>query len=115
MPLSYGQVAAKSITAANTDETFYTVPASTSVVGQLIVTNTSTSVNRTFRLAITSGGGAATAKDYLAYDITLVPQEAWVLQGLTLNATDIIRVRSDATSSTAGTGIIFQLYGEVKT
>jgi len=114
MPLVYGQIAAKAITVADTDEVLYTVPAATDyVVGQVIVTNTSTN-NRTFRLAVTSGGGAASAEDYLAYDVTLTPQEVWSLSGITITENDVIRVRSDATSSTAGTGIIFQIYGELK-
>jgi len=115
MSLSYKQIANHAISAANTEETFYTVPASTEVVGQVIVTNTSTSNNRTFRLAVISGGGATSAADYLAYDIALVPGESWVVAGLTLAATDVLRVESDATSTTAGTGIVFQLYGETIT
>lgn len=115
MPLSYKQIAAKSISSANTEESMYVVPASTEVVGWIAVANTSTSSNRTFRLAIVTGGGVAAAEDFLAYDLTLTPGEVWDATGLTLAATDEIRVQSDATSSTAGTGIIFHLYGETIT
>jgi hypothetical protein len=112
MALAYGQWAAKTISAANTEESAYVVAAATKIVGQIIVANTSTSNNRTFRLAIVSGGGSAAAKDYLAYDVTIVPGETVTYSGLTLNAADEIRVQSNATSTTAGTGVIFQIYGE---
>lgn len=110
---TYKQVAKRAIVAANTEESLYVVPALSAVIGQLIAANTSTSNNRTFRVAVVSGGGSATAGDFLAYDVTITPGETWVLGGLTLNAADEIRVQSNATSTTAGTGIIFQLYGEL--
>lgn len=115
MPLAYKQIAVKSIAVADTEESMYTVPASTEIVGWIAVANTSTTTNRTFRLAIVAGGGAAAAEDFIAYDVTLTPGETWDVTGLTLEATDEIRVESDATSSTAGTGIIFHLYGEIST
>lgn len=114
MALVYRQIAAKIIVAANTEESMYVVPASTVAIGQVIVANTSTTNNRTFRFAVVSGGGIAGAKDFLAFDISLVPGETWVVTGLTLAAADEIRVRSDATSSTAGTGLVFQFYGEIQ-
>jgi hypothetical protein len=114
MALAYTQVAAKALTAANTEESMYVVPASTAVVGWIGVFNTGTG-NRTFRLAIVSGGGSAGAADYVAYDVSLTPGESWDITGLTLAATDEIRVESDATSTTAGTGVIFHLYGETIT
>lgn len=112
MALAYQQIFAFSLAAGSTLYTPYTVPASTKVIGQILVANTSTTNNRTFRLAIVSGGGTAIAEDYLAYDITLVPGEIWQVTGLTLNAADEIKVRGDASSSSEGTGIIFQMYGE---
>lgn len=115
MALDYKQFAAKAITAANTEESLYVVPASTKVVAQVIVSNTSTSSNRTFRLAVVAAGGAAAAKDFLAYDVTLTPGETWVVSGLTLKAAYELRVQSSATSTTAGTGIIFHVYGEEQT
>ena len=115
MALAYTQLAAKSIAAANTEESMYVVPASTEVVGQVIISNTDANNNRSFRLAVVSGGGAAASEDFLAYDISLTPGELWAVTGLTLAAADELRVQSDATSSTAGTGIIFHLYGETIT
>lgn len=113
--LTYKQVAKHAIAAANTEESLYVVPASTMVVGQIVVANTSTSSNRAFRVAIVSGGGSAGAADFIAYDSPLVPGECWTFSGVTLNAGDEVRVQSDATSTTAGTGCIFQIYGEVQT
>jgi len=110
---TYKQIAKHAIAAANTEESLYVVPASSAVIGQLVAANTSTSSNRTFRVAVVSGGGSAGAADFIAYDVTITPGETWVFGGLTLNAADEIRVQSSATSTTAGTGIIFQLYGEL--
>lgn len=111
---TYKQIAKRAIAAANTEESLYVVPALSAVVGQLIAANTSTSNNRSFRVAVVSGGGSAGAADFLAYDVTITPGETWVLGGLTLNAADEVRVQSNATSTTAGTGIIFQIYGELQ-
>ena len=115
MSLVYSQIAASGSIAADTDETLYTVPTSNRVVGQLLVTNTSSVANRTFRLAVRGNGGdALAAKHYIAYDVTLTPGEVVSFSGVTLEAGDIIMARSDAISNTtAGTGIIFQLYGEL--
>lgn len=112
MALSYQQIAAKSISVANSEESMYVVPASTEVVGQVIVSNQSANNNRSFRLAFVSGGGAAAPEDFLAYDVTLTPGELWAVTGVTLTATDEIRVQSDATSTAAGNGIVFHFYGE---
>lgn len=114
MALSYSQVATKTISSANTEESMYVVPSGKTVIGQIIVANTSTTNNRKFRLAIVSGGGSAGAADFLAYDVTLTPGETWTVTGITITASDEIRVQSDATSSTAGTGIVYQLYGEIQ-
>jgi uncharacterized protein YabN with tetrapyrrole methylase and pyrophosphatase domain len=110
---TYKQIAKHVMAAANTEEVLYTVPASSAVIGQIIAVNTSTTLNRTFRVSISSGGGATAAADYLAYDISLAPGESWQFQGATLNAADVVRVYADAISTTAGTGMVFQIYGEL--
>lgn len=115
MALRYRQIEAKAISVADTNETFYTVAASNRVVGQVIVANTSTTNNRTFRLAVVASGDTLGAEHYLAYDITLTPGETATYSGLTLGEGDSITVRSDSASTTAGTGIVFQLYGELDT
>ena len=110
---TYSQVAKHAIAIASTEEILYTVPAGTAVIGQIFAVNTSSTLNRTFRVSISSGGGATAAADYLAYDVSLVPGESWDFTGATLNAADVVRVYSNATSTTAGTGVIFQIYGEL--
>jgi hypothetical protein len=111
---TYKQVFAKTISSANTEESAYVVPAATMVVGQVFISNTGTST-KTYRFAVVSGGGSAAAKDWLKYDVTLNPGQTDCLSGLTLNAADELRVYSNATSTTAGTGVIFHGYGEVLT
>lgn len=114
MALVYSQIAKHAIAAANTEESLYVVPAATVVVGQLVVANTSTLNNRKFRVAVVSGGGSAAAADFIVYDSSLTPGETWTMTGITLSASDEIRVQSDSTSTTSGTGVIFQLYGEIQ-
>ena len=113
MSLVYQKIASKTIAVADTDETFYTVSASQRVVGQIIASNTSTTQNRNFRLAVVENGGSLSADHFLAFDIILTPGEIVTISGLTLGAGDFVVVRSDAISSTAGTGMTFQLYGEL--
>jgi hypothetical protein len=112
---TYKQIAKKGIVAANTEETLYTVPASSAVVGQIVAANTTPGSNLTFSLAIVSGGGSATPSDWIAYDVTLTPGEIWTFTGVTLNAADQVKVRSNQVSNvTVATGIIFHIYGELQ-
>lgn len=114
MSLVYNKIASYAINAADTDETMYTVAATQRVVGQLIITNTSTANNRTFRVAIVGNGDTLGPEHYHWYDATLTPEESITLQGLTLGEGDSIVVRSDAVSDvTPGTGMVFHLYGEL--
>lgn len=115
MALEYKQIEAKAIAVADTDETFYTVSASQRVVGQMIVANTSSSNNRTFRVAVVGDGDTLGAEHYITYDSILVAGEIVTISGLTLGAGDSIIIRSDAASTTPGTGLTFQLYGELDT
>lgn len=115
MALEYKQIAAKAIVAADTDESLYTVPVSNRVVGQLIIMNTSAINNRTFRVAVVADGDTLGAEHYIAYDSILVPGEIVTISGLTIGAGDEIVVRSNANSTTPGTGIVFQFYGELDT
>lgn len=111
MALVYGKLGS-AVVAANTDTGLYTVPASTTAVGQFIASNGS-SANRTFRMAVITGAGigSVAAGDYLVYDRVLVPGEVFAITGLTLNAADTILVRSDANGG-APSGVSFHFYGE---
>jgi hypothetical protein len=109
----YKQIAKATITTANTEQSLYVVPALSAVVGQIYAVNNSTTLNRTLRVAVVSGGGTATAGDWLVYDVSLAPGESWQFTGATLNAADEVRIQSNASSVTAGTGVVVQIYGEL--
>lgn len=97
-----GQVA----TAATTETDLYTVPAATqTVISTLSVANRGSS-SATFRVSVSVAGSATATKDYLFYDVSLLPYStASFTQGWTLGATDKIRVYA----STAN--LSFQLFG----
>lgn len=86
-----GQVA----TAATTDTTLYTVPASTETVVSSIVAANRSATPATIRVAVRPNGEAIADKHYLAYDLALGANgvEAFRL-GLTLDATDVVTVRA---------------------
>lgn len=85
-------------TTANAD--LYTVPASTeAIVSTIIVCNTS-AIDTTFRIFVRPNGATAGTGNAIAYDtpITANSQAAFTL-GLTLDAGDIITVRSGSGAS----------------
>jgi len=97
-----GQVAPS----ATTETDLYTVPAATeSIISTIVVANRGTT-SATFRMSISVDGAATTTKDYVVYDAILNPNstQAFTL-GITMNATDKIRVYS----STAN--LSFSAYG----
>jgi hypothetical protein len=105
MPTVYkvlGQVA----TAATTDTTLYTVPASTeTVISSLIVANRATA-SATYRIAIRPNGATLATLHYIAFDVTVGAGDSTTLTlGLTLDATDIITVRASTADLT------FSVYG----
>lgn len=113
MSLIYGQIAAYVNTTAGLNQTAYTVPASNRFVGQIIVVNTSPSTSRSYRLAILKSGDSIGAEHYVAYDAELLPQESTTVTGVTLGAGDQVILYSDFLATTAGTGIVLQMYGEL--
>jgi len=85
----------------------YTVPASTeTIVSTIVIANTSAN-EQVFRIFVRDGGAAAARGNAIAYDTAINgnTQVAFTL-GLTLSATDIISVRSNA-----GNSITFQAFG----
>lgn len=91
---------------ASTETDLYTVPASTqTVISQILASNTGSS-NVTIDISVVAGGGATAAEDTIVSTRTLVPDEIFQLTGLTLEATDVIRVESDSAD------VVFQAYGE---
>lgn len=82
--------------AANTATTLYTVPSSTStVVSSFVICNTS-GTDAKVRLWVTVAGASDTTKQYLYYDVTIQGSQTLTLTvGVTLAATDTIRIQSD--------------------
>ena len=100
-----GQVA----TAATTDTTLYTVPASTETVISAITIANRGAAAATYRIAIRPNGEALAAKHYVAYDVSLPAggAEAWRVP-FTLDAADVITVRAstaDLSFSAFGTEV----------
>ena len=80
--------------AVATEETLYTVPGATSAtVSTLIVCNRGAAT--TFRVAIDVGGSGVADKDYLYYDVPIAVNDTFAATiGITLAATDLVRVES---------------------
>lgn len=94
-----GQLAPANITLND----LYTVPALTAAtISSLIVCNRTTS-QTTFRIAVQTAAEAASAtadKHYIFYDQELDPNSTFAITiGLTLNAGDVVRVRSSVSGS----------------
>lgn len=86
--------------AATTDTTLYTVPAATdTVVSKLVVANTNATPQK-YRVHHRLLGVAVAQTNALAYDVSIPGNSVDVipLQGLVLQATDVISVRADATN-----------------
>lgn len=85
--------------AAATLTDLYTVPAATSaIVGRVTIANR-TAAQALVRLAVSVGGGAVAAKDYVLYDTPIPANSALDVNGaITLAATDKLRCYSLAGS-----------------
>lgn len=94
--------------AATTEETLYTVPASSAaVVSTIVIANRSTSA-RTYRIAIKPTTGTTLGNDhYIAYDVSIAANDSTALTlGLTLAAGNTISCYASAASS-----LTFQAFG----
>lgn len=90
----------------STDD-LYSVPAATeAIVSTIVIANTG-SAQQAFRIFIRENGATTGTNNAIAYDTAIAAnsQVAFTL-GLTLSATDIISVRSDA-----GNVLTFQAFG----
>jgi hypothetical protein len=103
MPNTYkvlGQLAPANTTAA----TLYTVPSATStVVSAITVANvTSGGTTALYRIAIRPAGATLEPKHYIAFDVTISPNDTITLVlGITLAATDVITVRTSVADTIA--------------
>lgn len=89
------KVLGQSNPAATTNTDIYTVPASTqTVISTIVVANQAASA-ATFNIAVRVGGLAITAKQYVAYQVTVAAGDSTALTlGITLGATDVITVQA---------------------
>lgn len=92
--------------AATTLTDLYTVPASTSVAASSIVVCNRNSTKIKFRISVAIGGAGDTGAQYLYFDVELLGNDTFVATiGITLAATDKVRVQSDTTL------VSFNLFG----
>lgn len=92
--------------AATTLTALYTVPASTQTTCSSIVVCNQNASSIAFRVSVAIGGAADTPAQYLYYDVALTKNNSFVATlGITLAATDVVRVRSDTAN------VSFNLFG----
>lgn len=99
------KVSQATIAVADTEQSLYVVPASTTtVVSSLVVCNRSVS-KVTYRWAVVPAGGAAAAANWQEFDSELPANEsAFRTLGVTLPTSAEIRIQADSTS------VSFSLY-----
>lgn len=97
------KVLGQSNPSAATSTTLYTCPGATqTVVSSITVCNRSTTPT-TFRVSIDVNGAGDSNEDYIAYDVPIAGNEALALgQGVTLDASDLIRVYATLATLTFG-------------
>lgn len=100
------KVLGQSNPSATTLTTLYTVPAATTAVCSSIVVCNQAASAGTFRVSVRVAGLAATAKQYLYYDVSIPANDTFTATiGISLAATDVVSVyASSATMS-------FNLFG----
>lgn len=107
MATSY-KILGQSNPAATTSTDLYTVPALSSAVVSTIIVCNQAATDATFRISTAVAGLALTAKQYLAYDITVPGNGLYAFTiGVGLATTDVIRVyASSATCSFSAFGTV---------
>lgn len=77
---------------ATTETVIYAVAAGKeAVVSSIVVCNRGAAAT-TFRISVSSGGGATASKDYIYYDLPIEAYDTFVLTGgLSLAASDVVR------------------------
>lgn len=91
------KVLAQSNPVATTLTDAYTVPAATTVVVSSIVVANRSSTATTYRISVAIAGAADDNKQYIAYDAPINGNDVVpLLLGLSLGATDVIRVYAGA-------------------
>lgn len=101
------KVLGQSNPSAATSTTLYTCPSATQTVVSTIIVCNRSSTGTTFRVSVDVNGGGDTDEDYIAYDVAISGNETLALgQGITLDASDLIRVRATLATLT------FSVYGQ---
>ena len=92
---------------ATTLTDLYTVPASTVTILSTITVANRSSVDTTFRIAVSPAGAAISDEHYIYYDTVIPGNDTFATTiGISLGATDVIRVRATlATLSFSAFGI----------
>lgn len=93
------KVLAQSSPAATTETAIYAVPSdSSATISSVVICNRAASAG-TFRISVAPSGAATTNSQYLYYDQALDANSTFVSTiGITLAATDVIRVYSSSAS-----------------
>jgi len=99
MALSYGKKAGAQPSDTSEAE-LYACPASTELIGKIVVTNV-TATAATFRLAVLNSSGSATGSDWIVYDLSIedtTPIEERTFK-VTLAALQAINIQSGTSSA----------------
>jgi hypothetical protein len=100
------KILGQSAPAATTDTNLYTVPANTqAIISTIVIANRSLNL-AAYRIAARPAGATIADQHYIAYDVSVAGGDSTTITlGLTLDATDVITVRS--TSNT----LSFSVFG----
>lgn len=91
---------------ATTLTALYTVPTATKTTGTSIVVANRSATPTSFRISVAVAGAADDAKQYLYYDVPISANDTFIATiGITLAATDVIRVYAGAAT------LSFNLFG----
>lgn len=109
MPATY-KVLGQINPSATTLTTLYTVPAATSTVLSTISITNLAATNATFRVAVRVNGAAIANAQYLAYDSTVLANDAvYLTLGISLGAADVVSVYASSAN------VAFQAFGSEMT
>lgn len=98
MATAYKVLGQSALTAA-TDTDVYTVPSATEAIVSTIVVCNRENAARTYRIAIRPNGTTLANQHYIAYDVPIAANDSTTLTlGITLDASDVITVRSAASA-----------------
>jgi hypothetical protein len=105
------KILGQSLPTDTNEATLYTVPSGQeAVLSSLTVCNKSTNAAK-FRVRVKVGGAGDDDKEWVYYDLEIQGNDTFVATvGITLAATDLIKVRTDTASALA-----FQAYGDERT